>query len=422
MEIRAKIINLLYNIMKTDVKETKEFGIYVHVPFCAHKCLYCDFYTGGSRIADWHLYNKALLNELKSRQQEIFSIPTSLYFGGGTPSLIPNEEFYNLLDEMRKLIDLENIKEFTIEVNPEDVTDEKIKTWKDSGVNRISMGVQSFIDEELKVIGRKHDASIAVKAFDNLKQYFDNISIDIMFGLPGQTITSYKKTLTEAIDLQPTHISSYSLMLENGTSMTHLVNNNKLSLPTEDEWIEMYEITNEFLEEKGFKRYEISNFSQPGFESLHNMNYWLGIPYIGLGPSAHSYDGVKIRRANPNDIKGWLKRFSDAQPLKFENQIPVDNFLIKNSPASNQISSQFFQEEKLTDKELKEEYILTRMRMAKGLNLHDYEKRFGINEKNKFLNKAKKYIDRRLLKQEEEHISFTTSGFRLSDDVLSSLI
>ena len=405
------------------LKETKDLGIYVHVPFCANKCLYCDFYTGGSRIADWSLYTKCLINELVDREKEFVYDPTTLYFGGGTPSLIPIDELRFLILEIKKIIDFDKLKEFTIEVNPEDVSEQAAQVWHDLGVNRISMGVQSFIDEELRTIGRHHDSIMAVEAFEKIKKHFDNISLDIMFGLPGQTVSTYKQTLNILAKLGPSHISSYSLMLEKGTAMTFLVNNNDLTLPSEEEWLEMYELSNDFFKEQGYIRYEISNYSKAGFESVHNTNYWLGKPYIGLGPGAHSYDGGKIRRANPNDIKGWLKFFSEYKTPVYHNQLWRENSIFGSTSLNEKRHlSEFYREEHLTEEELREEFIMTRLRMTKGLNINKYKQEFGEKEGNLFLNKAKKFINGNLLYKKGNYIAFTPSGFFLSDDILSSLI
>lgn len=379
-------------------KSKRNGGIYVHVPFCEKKCLYCDFYTGGRRIANWQGYAVSILNELNCRKNEITYKPTTLFIGGGTPSLIPATEFEVMITGIKNITEQQEFEEFTIEVNPEDIEAEKIKTWKSLGVNRVSMGIQSLDDNELKSIGRQHDSRQAFEAFKVLKKEFDNISVDVMFGLPGQTLDSYMQTLYRIIQLQPTHISSYSLMLEEGTALTLLVGQNKVELPSEDEWVEMFELTTSLLKENGYIRYEISNYSLPGWESKHNSSYWKGNPYLGLGPGAHSYDGADVRRANPNDIKGYLKFF-------------------EVNPQNN-----FYKEEKLTQEELREEMIMTRLRMTEGLNLDEFKTRFGKEESNRFLNRVKFYEKIGQLKVKDDNISFTDIGFLKSDDILSRLI
>lgn len=383
-------------------------GIYIHIPFCSHKCLYCDFYTGGARIADWDRYVNALQQELQIRYNEINFIPHTLYIGGGTPSLIPSDIFIELIEIIQKETGIKSWKEFTLEVNPEDVTEDKIITWKKAGVNRISMGVQSFIDEELKLIGRQHDALQAEIAFKLLKSEFSNISIDIMFGIPGQSLASYRKSLEKAFNLGPAHISSYSLMLEDGTAMTHLVKKKKIPLPEETEWLKMFELTTTLLSDAGYDRYEISNYALPGMESIHNLSYWQGKPYLGLGPGAHSYDGSMVRRANKNDIKGYLRHYS---PLIIHKRL---NTLEASLP--------FYIEEHLSQDELQEEMIMTRLRTIEGLNLIEFESRFGKSRTCRLIQSAQKFINRGEMIESNRYLSFSPAGFLLSDSILPSLI
>lgn len=379
----------------------KEGGIYIHIPFCRNKCLYCDFYTGGARIADWNNYIKSLVNELLFRRKELCWNPKTLYIGGGTPSLIPSEEFSELIKNINEITGKDSFDEFTVEVNPEDIDENKLKVWKEIGVNRISIGVQSLNDKELRSIGRHHNAREAIYSIMLLKEFFENISIDIMFGLPGQTLNSYMETLKGIIELHPTHISSYSLMLEEGTALSLLNRQGRLSLPNEEEWMNMFDVTPEYLETQGYKRYEISNYSVPGFESVHNSNYWNGHPYLGLGPGAHSFDGFKIRRSNPNDIHKYLKKFK--------------------KPSISESEEKFFIEEILSEKERMEEMIMTRLRRTEGLNLEEFETEFGSCSKNSLRDKIKPFIEKGLMKEKDKQVSLTDRGFQLSDDVISDL-
>ena len=378
----------------------KEGGIYIHIPFCRNKCLYCDFYSGGARIADWENYIGSVVNELKCREEELRFEPVTLYIGGGTPSLIPLKNLEDLLNGISEISGINKWKELTLEVNPEDVTRELCHEWRQMGIDRISMGLQSLNDEELRLIGRRHDSKTGIRALNLLKEEFDNISVDLMFGLPGQTSMSYEKTLERIISLRPTHLSAYSLMLESGTAMTILADKGRITLPGEDEWIEMFRITQDKSKEGGYRRYEISNYSFPGYESHHNGNYWNGSPYIGLGPGAHSYDGERIRRANPQDIKGYVKFYKEYE--KKENL--------------------FFEEEVLTENELQEEMIMTRLRTVKGLNLHEYEELFGKEKKNILLQEASDFIDQGQMEENNGYLRFADRGFLISDIILSRLI
>ena len=376
----------------------KRGGLYIHIPYCRHKCLYCDFYTGGLRIADWEKYVGCLLNEFSQRRDELDFKVATLYLGGGTPSLIPVKPFLRLMDGVCHRLDQSDFKEFTLEANPEDVTDEKIKVWKECGVNRVSLGVQTLIDSELKTIGRWHDSQCSIIAIEKLLWEIGNVSVDVMFGIPGQTPSTYISTLKRVLKAKPTHISSYALMLEEGTAMTQLYNSKRIILPSESEWIEMYEATINILKEEGYERYEISNYSKPGQESCHNLSYWEGKPYLGLGPGAHSYDGGKIRRENPNDLKGYLRHFSDGEGKKFYN------------------------EEFLKEEELREEMILTRLRTSRGLNLKEFADRFGEKEIKRLLQNAQGFITQGKLQKTDDFIRFTDAGFSVSDSILVSLI
>lgn len=375
-------------------------GLYFHIPFCRNKCIYCDFYTAGSRIAVWKEYVNALKSEFLLRKPEVSFEPVSIYLGGGTPSLIPDDLFTELTDFIKKEIDFQKVREFTIEVNPEDLSEEKCKIWKEAGVNRVSIGIQSLNDKELKLIGRGHDARKALQALEILKLYFDNISVDLMFGLPGQTLESYSESIEQIIRFKPSHLSSYSLMTEEGTALTLLVSRKKIILPDEEKWLEMFYLTRLRLSEAGILRYETSNYAKPGFESLHNTNYWLGKPYIGLGPAAHSFDGFKIRRANPNDLKGYLRFYASSELRSKEF---------------------FYDKEILTPVELKEEMIMTRLRMVKGLDISEFEKHFGEEEKEILIKKSRPWLDREMLHLEAGFLSFSEKGFLLSDTILSSL-
>lgn len=376
-----------------------EGGIYVHIPFCNQKCLYCDFYTGGSRIANWEEYTEALLRELELRIDELNFNPTTLYLGGGTPSLLPIDKLKKLKTGIEFLLkDNNNWIENTIEVNPEDITEENVIGWKEAGFNRISIGVQTLKDNELRAIGRRHNAMQAQKGLDLIAKYFQNITADIMFGIPGQTALSLQESIETLLMHKLSHISVYALMLEPGTAMTLLHDKGRIKLPEEEEWLKMFEVTIKILKEGGFKRYEISNYSLPGFESRHNSNYWRGKPYLGLGPGAHSFDGERVRKWNPNDIKGFLNHYTTG------------------------VSKPFYEMEILTDEEIKEEFIMTRLRMEDGINLNEFIKKFGAEEEYKLLEKAKFPVNKGFMSIENGNLKFTFEGFKISDTILTGLI
>ncbi len=375
--------------------------LYIHVPFCKGKCIYCDFFSAGFNIADWELYSRSVLRELEERKGELEVSPHTLYIGGGTPSLIPDVEFRLLTDGIRMILNKEEgWREYTVEVNPEDVTEEKCRMWQAAGVNRVSMGVQSFIDEELKTIGRRHDSIKAKEAFKILRNFFDNISIDLMFGLPGQNQESWEKSVRECLMLQPEHISAYTLMLERGTPITVLHEKGKINLPSEDANVKMWHYLSENLEKEGYVQYEISNYSLPGRESIHNSGYWKGVPYLGLGPSAHSYDGGRIRKANSARLKEYLKRFGHETHGKGED---------------------FYNAEFLSDEELREEFIMLRMRMREGLPLSEFRSRFGFGASERLEKLSRRYLDEGFLKCESDCLKLTDAGIMMSDTVILEL-
>lgn len=382
----------------------EKFGIYIHIPYCASKCIYCDFFSGGIKSARWDAYVSALLNEFRERRGELEGIPTTLYIGGGTPSLVPGKQFLSLIDGIRE-ISGKNDKwdEMTIEVNPEDVSEENCRLWRECGVNRVSMGVQTFVNDELSAIRRRHDAEKASNAINILKNFFDNVSIDLMFGLPGQTVESFCYSVEKALSFKPQHISGYSLMLEPGTPLTLLHEKGIVSLPDEEICLKFFSILSSRLKQAGYIQYEISNYSIPGYESVHNRNYWLGTPYIGLGPAAHSYDGSVNRRANPWDINGYLSRFNYTNCDEMDKQ-------------------PFYDEEKLTSKELLEEKIMLSLRMKDGLDLKKLSKDFGVSCVNMLLRRAGKHIFDGKLELNNNRLCLSRDGIMISDKIIVDLL
>lgn len=382
----------------------KEAGIYVHIPFCRRKCLYCDFFSGGCKDVDWFKYVSSLLEEFKERLSELNSTPTTLYIGGGTPSLIPDKEFVYLVEGINtQLKKNNNWVEFTVEVNPEDVTLERCLLWKSCGVTRVSMGIQSLNDEELRAIGRSHTGNMALDALITLKRVFDNVTVDLIFGLPGQTIDSWRNTVRSIIDQSPAHISAYSLMFEEGTAMTVLRNQGRLQFPDENECLQMWEYISSKLQENGYFQYEISNYAKPGRESVHNKRYWLGNPYLGLGPGAHSYDGNNIRRENPCKIKGYLDRF-------------------RNDDQSEARKEKFYIEENLSRDELMEEKIMLSMRMNQGLDLTAFRDSFGEQFLKKVLKNANNLIERGMVIKAGDRLRLSQAGIMLADEVIVKMI
>lgn len=348
-------------------------------------------------MADWPRLVDAMWGEYSERRGELTSAPETLYIGGGTPSLMPSDLF-------RRLIDLFEISpsEFTIEANPDDVCAEKADAWLSAGVNRVSLGVQTFDDELLKSIGRRHDAATALRAYDILRERFDNVSIDLMFGLPGQTLSQWRQTVERAIAMRPEHISAYSLMYEEKTALTALRDAGRIKEADEELSLEMFSSLSRMLKEAGYEQYEISNYSLPGSRSRHNSAYWTGEEYLGIGPSAHSYDGDRVRRSNRPDLHRWLERFS------------TDGHAPQQKP--------FYDEELLSDEELQEERVMLGLRMKEGIDLKRFKADFGEMQTKSLLARASKWIEAGLLDQSDGHIALTEKGIMQSDTVMAELI
>lgn len=376
-------------------------GIYIHIPVCRRKCFYCSFYSVGERkIKDWRRFADAILKEFDTRINEVREWQEiTIYIGGGTPSLMPPDVFRYLLDSIVNRIGEINpsmkISEVTVEVNPDDVTVEMSAFWKEAGVNRVSMGVQSLVDSELKSIGRRHDAATALSAYRILSEQFDNISLDLIFGLPGQTLETLKITLDGFMALRPDHISAYSLMFEERSALTRMRDSGNLEETDEDITVSMFRMVNDILSANGYHRYEISNYALPGREAVHNSSYWKGLPYVGLGPSAHSYDGISTRRWNVEDLDKYIKGVENG----------ID----------------FYEIEVLNDSELLEERIMTGLRTAEGVSLSGVRRDFGEMAMNKILKKAESALSAGYIVVKDDYIMLTDKGVMVSDEIILQL-
>lgn len=294
------------------------------------------------------------------------------------------------------------VEEFTIEVNPDDLTAEMLEVWKRGGVNRLSIGIQSFNDKVLSAIGRKHDGKTAEAAYGLARNYFDNISVDLMFGLPGQTMEMWIEDVEKAVSLHPQHISAYSLMYEPGTAITSLRDNGRIDEIPEDMSRKMFAHLTERLRSSGYEHYEISNYAVPGYRSHHNSLYWHQTPYLGIGPSAHSYDGDRHRKANSADLRGYLHHWAPLNTDSYNRSYEVE-------------------EEWLTKDELREEYVMTRLRTREGIPLDDFASRFGENESISLINKSKKMLKDNLLELHDRHLALVESAIMMSDSVILAL-
>ncbi|HEX7318408.1 MAG TPA: radical SAM family heme chaperone HemW [Pyrinomonadaceae bacterium] len=284
-------------------------GIYIHVPFCRSRCSYCDFATGAFEDALAETYVGALAREIESFDREgARSEVDTVYFGGGTPSLLTPAQVSRVLDAVRGRFDVEAGAEVTLEMNPGTVTPERLRALRETGVNRASFGAQTFDDRELKRLGRTHTADDTRRTFADLRAAgFDNISFDLIAGLPRQALRAWERNLDEALALRPEHLSLYLLEVHEGTPLAEQIRQGRYASPDPDLAAEMYRVLVERARGAGYEQYEISNFCLPGRESRHNMKYWTGAPFYGFGCSAHSFDGRRARWSNERDARAYVK-------------------------------------------------------------------------------------------------------------------
>lgn len=372
-------------------------GLYLHIPFCKKRCLYCAFYSTTLHSLQGE-YVDALCNELQQRKSYIKgeSINT-IYFGGGTPSLLTGEQISKILTTIRSNYAIVPDAEITIECNPDDITPPYLAMLKANGFNRISMGVQSLDNEQLQRLGRRHTAQKAKEAFALARAAgFDNISIDLMFALPGSTTAEWQHTLQSAIALQPEHISAYNLTYEDGTPLSRALQAGEITEATEEENLRQFNTLITELKKAGYRHYEISNFALPGRESRHNSSYWNDTPYLGCGAGAHSYNGT-ARGWNASDINKYIKGINNGEPV--------------------------FEIEELTLQERYNDTVLTRLRTADGLPTEWVKERFGDTLYNYMMRAARKEIAAGNLQSTADgRLTLTEKGIFVSDAVMRELI
>ncbi len=366
-------------------------GVYVHIPFCKSRCKYCDFYST-TLLGRRGGYVDAVIEEwaMQNAEDEVHNDMETLYIGGGTPSLLEAEDLRRLLG----VLPVESAKEVTIEANPGDITREKARAWKAMGVNRLSIGIQSFDNDMLRLIGRRHTAEQAREAVRIAREEgFENISVDLIYGLPNAQCTMrnaqcvmelLKRDVEELLRLEVEHISTYCLSYEEGTAMTRMLERGEIEEVDEDTENHMFDYIVEQLGKAGYEHYEVSNFARPGRRSQHNSNYWNDTPYIGLGAGAHSYDGVH-RYWNPSDIDLYIKG-ALAHDLQRE-------------------------QETLTDEQRHTERVMLGLRTAEGIARSDVDEA-----------KALPYLRRGLLRAEGNRLAATTEGYHILNRIIEDLI
>ncbi len=292
-------------------------GVYVHIPYCTQKCIYCDFYSLATRKSK-KAYLEALVREMQLRKDYLQEPIKTLYFGGGTPSNLDKEEMSFVFNSLKSTFDLSSCEELTVEANPEHLEEQYLSFLRRLGFNRISIGVQSFKDNDLKTLRRRHNSEQAIGAITKARQQgFDNISLDLMFNLPNQTTLAWKQNLEKAVELLPEHLSCYSLTVEEGTILSSMIDKGKIDLPSEQESLAQFDLTMQYLSEAGYEHYEVSSYCKPHFHSRHNVSYWIGEPYLGLGASAHSFN-LREREWNPASLELYEQNISKALPPEKE--------------------------------------------------------------------------------------------------------
>jgi oxygen-independent coproporphyrinogen-3 oxidase len=369
-------------------------SLYFHFPYCIHKCSYCDFYSIAKRVASDD-FIKAVLKEIEIYTRDGKPEIDSIFFGGGTPSLLSAEQFTLITDNIFDSFVIKDNYEFTVECNPGAVDIQNISVFKEKGVNRISMGVQSFNENELKFLERIHSPEEAVSSYYKIREAgIENISIDMIYAIPGQTHITLNETLDKAIELNPEHISAYSLIYEEGTPMYERLKDKNFEPIPDDIDSEFYELIVKKLSEAGYEQYEVSNFSKQGRVCRHNLKYWHSNEYYGLGPSAHGFLNKK-RYWNVRSINNYIR-------LLNKNKLPV---------AGSEI---------LRNKDIMYERIFLTLR-ADGLNINDFENEFKINKK-QFKNKISEYESAGFLKTENDKIKLTSKGYFIGDEISLKLI
>ncbi|AIK71470.1 TPA: radical SAM family heme chaperone HemW [Streptococcus agalactiae] len=371
----------------------KPTSAYVHIPFCTQICYYCDFSKVFIKNQPVDAYLQALIREFRS--YDITELRT-LYIGGGTPTSISAVQLDYLLTELIRDLNLNTLEEFTIEANPGDLTVDKIEVLQKSAVNRVSLGVQTFNDKHLKRIGRSHNEAQIYSTIDALKTAgFQNISIDLIYALPGQTMDDVRSNVAKALSLNIPHLSLYSLILEHHTVFMNKMRRGKLHLPTEDLEAEMFEYIISEMERNGFEHYEISNFTKPGFESRHNLMYWENVEYYGVGAGASGYlDGIRYRNRGP--IQHYLKGVSEG-----------------NARLS---------EEVLSKNEMMEEELFLGLRKKEGVSIGKFEQKFGTSFEKRYGQIVQELQSDGLLKENNGFIQMTKKGLFLGDTVAEKFI
>jgi oxygen-independent coproporphyrinogen-3 oxidase len=369
-------------------------GIYLHIPFCRQACHYCNFHFSTS-LKLKNEFVEALLKEIKLQKNYLRAEPVNtIYFGGGTPSLLTIDELTNILQTLRQQFAVAADAEVTLEANPDDIVEEKLKDWKQAGINRLSIGVQSFFEEDLRWMNRAHSAQQAIDNLQLAKQYFDNITIDLIYGTPTLPDDKWRHNVQQAIALGISHLSCYALTVEPNTALAHMIDKHKTTDVNTEDQARQFLLLMDWLQAAGYEHYEISNFALPGKRSRHNSSYWQGASYLGLGPSAHSFNG-ESRQWNIANNALYIKSLK-------EDKVP-------------------FEIENLTETQRLNEYIMTSLRTMEGLNVQWVVERFGPKAADQLQLASQPFIDSGKMRFYNNHLQLTKEGKLFADGIAAEL-
>ena len=370
-------------------------GIYIHFPFCKQACHYCNFYfsTKMKNKEDLIFFLKKEIdlryNELRKDTLE------SVYFGGGSPSLLSLKEIDSIISKVKEKFIISKNTEMTLELNPDDVSMEYIKGLKKIGINRLSLGIQSFLEKDLLLMNRNHTSIQSLKAIEIVSQIFENYSVDLIYGIPKSSLKDFLFNIKKALEFNPKHFSCYALTVEPKTVLDHKVKNKKIIMPIDELIKKQFDKMISILEDKNYLHYEISNFAKSDFQSVNNCNYWLRKPYLGIGPSAHSFDGHFKRSWNVSNINLYMKSIKEEKLC--------------------------FGEENLTISESYNEYIMLGLRTSSGVSLRKIEKIFGSKYLKYFMKQIDIYLDSKMIFMDGDVIKITANGKFISDKIASDL-
>ena len=379
-------------------------GLYIHIPFCTQKCIYCDFMSG-TNLSLRGQFVDALIAEMDCYLDFFDNDPLrTIYFGGGTPSLLSVKELERIYRAIAERWDVSGVEEFTMECNPDDLTERYLSDLRNLPINRLSIGVQSFVDEELRWLNRRHTAVEAMEAVKRTKRAgFENITIDLMFALPVQTLESLRYSIDRALELGVQHISAYSLMFEPDSKITKLMELNRLVPLDEDVAADMFDLLSMCLTEAGYEQYEISNYAKVGFESRHNSGYWHGMRYLGLGPSAHSFDGEK-RWSNVGHTIKYNALLHETRDMRHETRDTIRSVEVLG------VDERF------------NELVFTALRTKVGVDLVELRSRFGDRRCDGLLRQAQKYVDSGRMRVVDGRLCLTREGIYISDSIISDFM